>query len=584
MTKLKKVKIGDVLLNAGSITEQQIQQALAVQLERGGKLGDIFIQLGFISEVELLKSLSKQLSLDYIELERFDLKPDIVRLLPERISRRYRVIVLDHQGNDYLVGMADPTDVLAYDEVSRILPGNINLAVVKESLLLKSIDQIYRRTEDIVSFAEELQEEFGEGNVAEESIADDAPVTKLLDSIFEDAVQVNASDIHIEPDKNGLRIRQRVDGVLHEALVKGKSLINAIALKIKLIAKLDIAEKRLPQDGRFRVQVKNKEIDVRLSTMPVRYGESIVMRLLDQTKDLLDLDQIGMTKLQMERFKFFIKRPSGIILLTGPTGSGKTTTLYSALKELNTEEKNIITIEDPVEYTIPRINQVQVNPIIDLTFSRVLRNALRQDPDIIMIGEMRDEDTAQIGLRAAMTGHLILSTLHTNDAISSVMRLLDMGAEGYLLAGALRLIVAQRLLRRNCPSCSEIVEPNTEEVILVETLTGGSVDKNWVFKKGKGCSKCGNSGYSGRFAVHEFLEIDANLAEALRIEDSKAFLDLAIQQKNFQPLTVEAFVRAVAGDTTLEEVFKIASDIEDIRHKKSVNLEKTTIDTSKISL
>ena len=584
MPKHKKLKIGDVLLASGRISEHQLKQALTTQKESGGKLGDIFIQSGFISEIDLLQSLSNQLEIKYIELDRFDCDPDIVRILPERIARRYRVIILESKDDNYLVGMADPTDVFAYDEISKILSGNINLAVVKESLLLNIIDQVYRRTEDIVSFAKELREEIGEVHVTEKLTTDDAPVAKLLDSIFEDAIQINASDVHIEPDKDVLRIRQRVDGILQEDIVKGKSLIKAIALKIKLIANLDIAEKRLPQDGRFKVQVKDRELDVRVSTMPIRHGESIVMRILDQTKGILDLDKIGMSPTQIDRFKFFIKRPSGIILLTGPTGSGKTSTLYSAIKELNSSEKKIITIEDPVEYTIPRINQVQVNPDIDLTFAKVLRNSLRQDPDIIMIGEMRDEETAKIGLRAAMTGHLVLSTLHTNDAISSVMRLLDMGAEGYLLAGALRLIVAQRLIRKNCISCVEITDLTMEEIILVETLMSGSIDKNWIFKKGKGCSRCGGSGYSGRLAVHEFLEINTDLAQTLRVEDSNAFADLAIQQKNFQPLPICAFKHVLSGETTLEEVFRIANEIEDVRHKQNIHSNTNTVDTSRISL
>lgn len=348
------------------------------------------------------------------------------------MARRFRAIVLAERNGELLVGMADPLDIFAYDEIVRILKQPIKQAVVRESELLSTLDLVYRRTEEIASLAEELEDEldddaFDLADLTAESSSEDAPVVKLLKTLFEDAVQARSSDIHIEPDESVVRIRQRVDGVLQEQVMKEKRVNAALVLRLKLMAGLNISEKRLPQDGRFNVRVKGRSIDVRVSTMPVQYGESVVMRLLDQSQGMLNLESTGMPPELLARFRRMIQRPHGMILVTGPTGSGKTTTLYGALSELNRPEVKIITAEDPVEYRLPRVTQVQVNPKIGLEFSDVLRAALRQDPDVILVGEMRDSETVEIGLRAAMTGHLVLSTLHTNDSISSAMRLIDHG-------------------------------------------------------------------------------------------------------------------------------------------------------------
>lgn len=565
----KKLRIGNVLLEAGLITDEQLKKAVETQRTEGGKLGDVIINMGFVKEIDFLRALSNQLHMPFIELEHYTVKPELVRKLPEKIARRFRVIILDCIANQYLVGMADPTDVIAHDEVGNILNASIRTAIVRESDLLKIIDLVYRRTEDIASFAAELKEELTKEDVsiieeADEEVvgADSAPVAKLLDSIFEDAVQVGASDIHIEPDKGVLRIRQRIDGILHEETIEGKQINDALVLRIKLIAKLNISEKRLPQDGRFRMRIKERDIDVRVSTMPIRHGESVVMRLLDQSQGMLSLKDIDMLPAAKQLIEFNINRPNGLILVTGPTGSGKTTTLYSVLNELNDKTKKIITIEDPVEYTLPRVNQVQVNPIIGLTFAKVLRTALRQDPEVVMIGEMRDEETATIGLRAAMTGHLVLSTLHTNDAISSAMRLVDMGAESYLVAAALRLIVAQRLIRKVCETCEEEYQPTNQDKDLLKRIVG-KYDSQWKFKYGKGCSKCNETGYYGRLAVHEILEMNSDLADLLREGDAVKFAKAAKSSKTYQPLAVCAFEHAKDGVSSLDEVFRLASEIEE---------------------
>jgi MSHA biogenesis protein MshE len=374
---------------------------------------------------------------------------------------------------------------------------------------------------------------------------------------------MKASDIHIEPDENVLRIRQRIDGILHEQVMKEKNIGAAVALRLKIMGGLEISEKRIPQDGRFNMRVKNRSIDVRLSTMPVQYGESVVMRLLDQTSGILDLGSLGMPDEILQRFRRVIHRPHGLILVTGPTGSGKTTTLYAALQELNTSDTKIITAEDPVEYRLPRINQVQVKQKIGLNFAEILRAALRQDPDVILVGEMRDQETAEIGLRAAMTGHMVLSTLHTNDAIHTADRLLDMGAEGFLIAAALQAIVAQRLVRRICDSCAEDHPLSDRETIWLESVLNIKT-KGMSFKHGRGCRQCSNTGYRGRIGVYELLEPEKTMLDALRSNDSVRFSEAVRNNKQFRPMRLNAFDYAKAGVTTVEEVMRITSErIED---------------------
>lgn len=559
---LRKIKLGDMLVNEGYITDVQLKRALEVQREQqSGKLGDILIELGYVTEVLLMKALAQQLNLSIIDLKHYPIKPEIIQRLPERIARRYRVAFLDFQNDEYLVGMADPTDLVAYDELVHVIKKPFKIAIVGEADLLRAFDLVYRKTEEISSFAEALKEELIHEEEKYQEVeaisAEAAPVVKLLDSIFEDAVQTGASDIHIEPDEKNLRIRQRIDGVLQENIIPGKEIIAALVLRIKLIANLNISEKRLPQDGRFNIKVKGHNIDVRVAVIPVHYGEAVVMRLLDQAKGILKLEELGMEPAMMEKIRHLIHKPNGMILVTGPTGSGKTTTLYAILAELNDPHKKIITIEDPVEYVLPRINQVQVNPMIDLTFATVLRSAVRHDPDIIMVGEMRDEETVHIGLRAAMTGHLVFSTVHTNDAISSTVRLIDMGAEGFLVAGALLGVLAQRLVRRICDVCIEPYTPSEHEM---EWINGflGKTDHAYTFKHGVGCSRCNHSGYRGRMGIYEYLEINLPLADALRANDTTTFMRIAKAQPGFKSLTQCALDEATQGNTTLGEVFRIS--------------------------
>jgi len=563
----KKIRIGDLLVENDVITEQQLMTALREQKNTGRKLGRTLIDLGYVEEDNLLNILSRQLDVPFVQLRHFQFNNELVKKLPEAVARRFRSIVLAQQTNELLVGMADPLDIFAYDELVRVLKQPIKQAVVRESELLNTLDLVYRRTDEIASLAEELEDELGDdafdlADLSAKSESAEAPVVKLLQTLFEDAVQARSSDIHIEPDDTVVRIRQRVDGVLQEQVMKEKRVNSALVLRLKLMAGLNISEKRIPQDGRFNIRVKGRSIDVRISTMPVQYGESVVMRLLDQSQGMLNLDVTGMPPVLLENFRRMIKKPHGMILVTGPTGSGKTTTLYGALAELNRPEVKIITAEDPVEYRLPRITQVQVNPKIGLEFASVLRSALRQDPDIIMVGEMRDHETAEIGLRAAMTGHLVLSTLHTNDSISSAMRLIDMGVEPFLVASSLLGVVAQRLIRKVCDNCAEAYEPTSQEKVWLSQFDLAPLDLEAGFVHGRGCYQCGNSGYRGRMGVYEMLELNEGMLDSLRRQDLSGFTREARESHLYRPLGLCAMDFALQGITTLEEVARVAATSE----------------------
>lgn len=563
----QKMKIGELLISSNALTKEQLNSALERQKLTGQRLGQAIVELGFFKAEQFLSYLSQQLQIPFVDLRRYNFDVSLIHLLRESYSRRYRAIVLADQNGQLLVGMSDPMDIFASDELERILEQPIQLALVDEAELLSTLDLVYRRTEEIAGFAEELDEELTDGQFDLEALGlnvddSDAPVVKLLQSIFEDAAQVRASDIHIEPDENVLRIRQRVDGVLQEQVMKERRIAPALVLRLKLLSGLDISEKRLPQDGRFSLRVKGRKIDVRLSTMPIESGESVVMRLLDQTDGATNLNEVGMPEGMLKVFRSLIHRPHGLILVTGPTGSGKTTTLYGALQELNEVGKKIITVEDPVEYRLHRVNQVQVNPKIDLSFARVLRSALRQDPDILLVGEIRDTETAEIALRAAMTGHMVLSTLHTNDAVSSAMRLVDMGAEGFLAATALRAVVAQRLVRKLCDNCFEDHQPDVNDAAWIKEQLGEKAH-GVRFKKAVGCHRCNNSGYRGRIGVFEILVMNEALADALRRSDASAFVKIAKQTPGYKPLVVGALEFAVQGITSLDEVFKVAEQIDE---------------------
>ena len=562
-----KLRIGDLLVDAGEISSDQLGLALGQQKTAGKKLGRILIEMGAISEERLLKVLSKQLDLPFISLRQFPFNIELVNRLEENYARRHKAIVLAEKGGVMQVGMADPLDIFAYDELCRNLKQTIDVAIVRESELLDTLDTVYRRTQEIESFAVELESEVTDGLFDLQGLqsgltGDEAPVVRLLQSIFEDAVQVRASDIHIEPDESVLRIRQRVDGILQEQIMKERRISAPLVLRLKLMAGLNISEKRLPQDGRFSLIVKERKLDVRMSTMPVEHGESCVLRILDQSAGLTALDDTGMNASMLAAFRRMINLPYGLILVTGPTGSGKTTTLYGALNELNQPGQKIITAEDPVEYKLARINQVQVNPTIGLDFASVLRAGLRQDPDIILVGEIRDVETAEISLRASMTGHLVLSTLHTNDSISSATRLIDMGVEPFLAASSIRAIVAQRLVRKLCDECAEPQTLSKDEHAWMARHLDEHLVLNGTPRRPLGCHRCNQTGFRGRIGIFEMLKMDDNLADALRRGDNALFVDRANAQAEFKPLLVSALEHVINGVTTIKEAIRVAQQFE----------------------
>jgi MSHA biogenesis protein MshE len=564
MARPEKVRLGDLLIQQGLLNEEQLKFALEEQKRSGRKLGRIFVDSGFVTEEGISRALANQLRIPFLDLRHFQPKPELIKLIPEALARRYRVLALEEVGDALRVGFVDPTDLQAYDEVSRLVRREIDLAVVTESQLLATIDRVYRRTEEISGLARELTAEMGEIPVefgellGLSSNAEDAPVVKLLYMVFEEAMRARASDVHIEPQEGSLRIRFRIDGVLHVQTEADIKIASAVALRLKLMSGLDISEKRLPQDGRFRIKVRNAPVDVRISTLPTQHGESVVMRLLAQEQGLLSLDKMNMPPRVLDRLRHALHRPSGMVLVTGPTGSGKTTTLYAALNELNSPEKKLITVEDPVEYRLPGLNQVQVHEKIDLTFARVLRTVLRQDPDIVLVGEMRDQETAEIGMRAAMTGHLVLSTLHTNDAMTTPIRLLDMGVPHYMVALSVHFVLAQRLVRTLCDNCRTpyTLEANEHEWLRYELHD--QVDAH-TYYHGAGCPQCNNTGYQGRTGVYEFLEMSDALVNAANQNEPSAFLVEARRQMAGETLRRDAVRLVLAGRTTVSEAMRISS-------------------------
>jgi MSHA biogenesis protein MshE len=559
-------KFEQFLLDKGVVTEEQLHLARTQQQETGKRLEQVLVDMGLVDEMKALHLLAEHNDLPFIDLKNFQPHPDLIQKLSESHARYFKAIVLEKNKEGLLVGMADPLDIPAIDELKRVLKQPIQVALVNEKHLFNTIDLIYRHTEDILSFAEKLEAELGDGRIDLDSLVGqteqvDATVIKLLQSLFTDAVQARASDIHLEPEENILRIRIRIDGILHEQIVKEKAIAPAMASRLKLMANLNITEKRLPQDGRFNVKVHDHSIDVRLSVLPTSYGESVVLRLLDQSTHLADLDQIGMPSEVLKSFYRLLNVPYGIILVTGPTGSGKTTTLYGALNYLNSPEKKIITVEDPVEYRLARITQTQVYNKLGLTFASISRVILRNDPDIIMVGEMRDEETADTAIRAALTGHLVLSTLHTNDAPTSALRLLDMKVDGYLVASTVRGILAQRLVRRLCPNCKKIYSPtDAEKNWLMGKSKNNKKVLNAQFYQSHGCGYCNQTGYKGRIGIFELLELNKPMMYALSEEKLSEYLDLAYKALKDKFLVDSGLDIATQGITTIQEIMRVIGE------------------------
>ncbi|QQY80585.1 type IV pilus assembly protein PilB [Keratinibaculum paraultunense] len=553
--KTSNLKLGELLLYSGKITKEQLNDALEKQKEDGRKLGEILVEEGYITNNDIIEVLEFQLGIPHVDLDKYTINPDIVSTIPENIARRHELIAIDKKGDYLIVAMADPLNIFAIDDIKMFTKLEIQPVIASKEIILKNIDKFYIKesTEKMLKEFKNSYEFDNRDKIEEDELLEiaSAPIVKLINSIIQQAVDMRASDIHIEPYAKNIRIRFRVDGDLHEIIQLSSFSLSALVTRIKIMGKMNIAEKRVPQDGRAEAKINGKEIDIRISTIPTVYGEKIVLRLLERSNFMFSKDKLGFNERNLKVFDKILRQPYGIILVTGPTGSGKTTTLYATLKELNKIEKNIVTIEDPVEYKLEGINQVQVNPKAGLTFASGLRSILRQDPDIIMVGEIRDSETAEIAVRAAITGHLVLSTLHTNDCASSIIRLIDMGIEPYLVSSAVIGVVSQRLVKELCSDCKVPYKASYSE----KSLLGLDTDKEITLYKPNGCNKC-NNGYKGRRAVHEVMIVNENIR---RLIDTGGHLDelkVAAREQGMISLLEDAVNLALNGYTTVEEVLK----------------------------
>lgn len=563
MTENRRLRIGDLLVERGAITEAQLTLALEEQRHSGKRLGNVLVDLGMVRESEFLQIIADKLGLPFIDLRRTQINPEIAEKLPEQIARRHKAVPIEIRDNSLIVGLADPTDLPARDDVLRNVSMNCEFAVVRESDASSLIDQLYRNQGQLRELAGVLEDQLKEDafdldEIVRGTTDDDAPVVQLVQRILEEAHNSKASDVHIEPGEKELRVRMRVDGQLREQIMQEKKIASAMVMRFKILSNLDISERRLPQDGRFKTQLGNHAVDVRVATMPTQYGEALTLRLLDQSAGMLELANLGMPNTMMQQFSQLIERPHGLILVTGPTGSGKTTTLYAALNQLNRATRKIITAEDPIEYRLPRINQVQVHPQIGLDFPAILRSAMRHDPDIILVGEMRDEETVRMGIRASLTGHLVLSTMHTNDAQAAAVRLADMGVEPYLVASALRAVVGQRLVRCLCDNCREPAQLDSQQRVWLRAVAPNA--KVTDFFTAPGCMRCQRTGYKGRRGVYELLVLNESMLDALR-EQSLGDFNQAVRQSTYIPLVEHALELAQQGVTSVAEVMRLASDV-----------------------
>jgi len=538
------MKLGERLIAKGLITKGQLDSALAEQRKTNELLGKLLQRLGYVSEDKILAELAEQANIEKVDLSSYAISPQAIRLLPEGLARSYGAIPLCIQDNRLVVAMSNPFDIMAIQDMEQVVGMYIDVKMADKKEILEAIRRFYGK-----AVAEEEMEK--------KERVDVAPVIKLVDEIITDAVEKGATDIHIEPKESQLKVRFRIDGILHEMRSFSKALQAAIATRIKIMANLNISETRLPQDGRIIFNIGNKKVDLRVSTFPTVFGEKIVLRVLDKEKIVLGLEKLGLSPSNLEILRNAILRPYGIILVCGPTGSGKTTTLYSALFQINSKEKNVVTLEDPVEYEFPEITQSQIHVKAGHTFATGLRAILRQDPDVILVGEMRDVETVEVAIRAAITGHLVLSTLHTNDAVGAVARLLDMGVEPFLLASSLNCVVAQRLVRKICPYCKEKTEIDEHFLRILKANKKEIKD----FYKGKGCKNCYFTGYKGRIGIFEVLPITPSLTSLIMNRaDSQTLKETALKE-GMKTLMQDGLEKAEAGITTLEEVVRVAYGI-----------------------
>jgi type IV pilus assembly protein PilB len=543
---VQRKRIGDLLVSAGIITEEQLQETLATKKE-GQKMGDALLEKGFINEQQLIEVLEFQLGIPQVSLYRYELDTSLLSLVSKEFAFRNVLVPIRKEGNLLTVAMNDPMDYIALDDLRLATGLQISPVIAKKDEIMSTLYKYYATTETF----EDLS-----GIETDGLEGDDAPAIRLVNQILEAGVQIKASDIHIDPQETRIVIRYRVDGILRTGRILSRNIYSLLISRIKIMANLNITESRLPQDGRIKTTINNITVDLRISMLPTVFGEKVVIRILDLSNVLIKINQIGFNSINQQSFIQMIEKPSGMVLITGPTGSGKTSTLYAALNHLNTEEVNIITVEDPVEFQIAGINQVQVNPAIGLTFSNGLRSILRQDPNVVMIGEIRDNETAEIAIRASMTGHLVLSTLHTNSALSTIPRLLDMEVEPYLVVSSIIGIVAQRLVRKVCKDCREEYIPTELERNLFQKR-GFKVDKLY---KGKGCPQCQNSGYKGRIAIHEVVMINDQIRSMLLNNKPMNEIKQYLLKNGMLFLLDDGLIKARSGFTTVEEVMRVATE------------------------
>ena len=562
-------RLGDLLVADGLLTAEQLKKALAEQKGSPEKIGSVLVRLNFVNEDQLIGFLSRQYGVPSITLTQLDIESDVLKLVPVPIARKYEVIPVRKMGNSLALAMADPTNVFALDDISFMTNLQVLPLVASQTAIKKAIDRNYEsKTEAITSVLSDMQTDLGNVEVVEDGeegakvdvfelkeSADEAPVVKLVNMVLVDAIQKGASDIHFESYEKIFRIRFRMDGVLHEMLAPPKRLESAILSRLKIMSNLDIAERRMPQDGRIKLRYNTREIDFRVSTLPTIFGEKAVLRILDKDSLKLDMTQLGFDEWSLEKFSAVIHQPYGMVLITGPTGSGKTTTLYSAIHTINSPDVNIMTAEDPVEYNLKGVNQVQINEGIGRTFSAALRSFLRQDPDVILVGETRDLETAQISIRAALTGHLVFSTLHTNDCPSTIARLLDMGIPAFLVASSLLLLLAQRLGRKVCRACREPYDADEESLVPYGHVPSGKGKVQ--FYKGKGCATCNFTGMKGRVAIYEVMPISEELRDAILKNAPTAELRSLAQSQGMRTLRQAGLMKVLEGTTTVEEVLRV---------------------------
>jgi len=561
------IKLGQLLLDNKLITEQDLKRALETQAKNGERIGSALVKLGVLSEDQLVSFLSKHFGVPLINLSEYKIDPSLTKFIPHDIASKYLVFPVAKVGATLTIAMADPSNVFAIDDIKFMTGYNVEPVIASESAIRAAIAEHYGDHDMLQTVMETLKtsdtEEVDLLQEAEEEVdlselkqaVEEAPVVKLVNAILNEAVERRSSDIHIEPYEKGFRVRYRIDGMLYDIMKPPPKMRAALTSRIKIMADLDIAERRLPQDGRIKLKVKGRAIDLRVSTVPTIFGEKIVMRILDRGSLVLDLTKLGFEQKALEDFNEAIHAPYGMVLVTGPTGSGKTTTLYSALSTINKVDVNIMTVEDPVEYNLHGINQIQVKDEIGLTFASALRAFLRQDPDIIMVGEIRDFETAEIAVKAALTGHLVLSTLHTNDAPSTISRLLNMGVEPFLVSASVLLILAQRLCRKICPQCKE--EDNVPIPALVEMGFSEEEAKTVRCFRGRGCSACGGTGYKGRIALYEVMPIKEEIKELILEGASATEIKRTAIRLGMKTLRMSGLTKLKEGVTTVEEVMRV---------------------------